>query len=1065
MVTLLFADLVGYTRLCSSLDVEQVFLLVRPLMNALRRRCEDLGGVVPVIEGDGFMAVFGAQFAQEDDPQRALFAAVEMQRLVEARRAAYGGEMGGLRVGLNTGEVLVAPSWESSGFSVSGDPVNVASRLSGVAGEGEVLVGTTLSRLVAFDGIFGDTQSVVVRNRVEPVTYRPLSWRVLEARNLDRRGLSSLPYVRPEADAALRALVHAGGSVHLVGEPGAGKSRALLEIEGQVGARALPTFAPSFVGPTVRSQLASALLTRVGDVLPVRHERALRAVAGQAVDSTEADADEILVEALQNGLRAWERAVLLVDDVHLCDERDRRLLRLLVAGLPAELVLVATSRSDDAYDLGCELLRLEPLDAGAVRTLVATLLPGAPERLVQLLVERSGGNPLYLEQAVQLLLEDGTVEVTPSGCEVRRPEQLAAVPVAMRLFVSSRLDLLDDRSRDLLSLAAVVGDPVDLDLLRHLDNRRLDQGDVVEVLVEKGLLRWVEGPVLRFKHQIVRDVAYERLLRSHRTGLHRVASEWYAVLPVSGLLGAEASHLEAAIGLGDADCDLVRRAVTVLGNLALSLLDEATGEAVVALDRADTLAAAHPQCEVDLVPLVVTRANALELLGLPAALQVSTRAVALARERGDQRLLADALLALAVAEHWLDEPPVDSVASEAEALLDALGDQAGRARLRLDRAYFQAPEDLRTLLTAAEDAYRVAVLTGDARLATRAALELAEFLPVRDPGEADRWRKVAEAGMRPHDVVAPARLAMAQVQTDSVTLEPVRQLASAERLRRAASAAALPRSAFYADVFTMEAATELGRLDVVERLMPGLLQQTVERPLPMVLIQLHLRTVALRARQGRLPEVDAALAAADEIVQKTGAFLEAAVGEARGTVLLERGHFAAALNQLDRAHALDLDLEQPALGLRLSLTRLVAALSSGRRLPNSELQLLRETARTIGAPAVAALAARWLELDELLRAPHSHDLDLPPAPDLATARALDHEIAVLSGGDPDGLLAAAAEWATLGTVVWTARALVWHSAITGVSHPEATDLLVLLDAPPELAGRLGAQVARRRVAD
>jgi class 3 adenylate cyclase len=142
VVSVLFADLAGYTALAEALDPEEVFGVVRPWMTDLRLIVEGHGGTVPQVMGDGFMAVFGVPTAHDDDPERAVRAALAMvsqARQLASRQAAVA--FPGLHVGVNTGEVMVAPSREASGFAIVGDTVNVASRLAGLAVAGQVIVG------------------------------------------------------------------------------------------------------------------------------------------------------------------------------------------------------------------------------------------------------------------------------------------------------------------------------------------------------------------------------------------------------------------------------------------------------------------------------------------------------------------------------------------------------------------------------------------------------------------------------------------------------------------------------------------------------------------------------------------------------------------------------------------------------------------------------------------------------------------------------------------------------------------------------------------------------------
>jgi tetratricopeptide (TPR) repeat protein len=469
--------------------------------------------------------------------------------------------------------------------------------------------------------------------------------------------------------------------------------------------------------------------------------------------------------------------------------------------------------------------------------------------------------------------------------------------------------------------------------------------------------------------------------------------------------------------------------------------------------------AAHPRCEADLLPLLVAKASALERLTLPHEADVAS-AVALdaARRRGDEDLLAEALLTRAAVEVLHTPALAPSVLDEALQLLERRGDEAGLARLRWQRAWREVDGGLDIPLALTERAHHVGVMTGDQRLAAGAALDLAMQLPARDLDEAARWERAAAAVLREHDVVAPAKLAYARAYRESVRHEPALELAAALDLQRAGNAAALGRYEHYGRLFALEALTDLGRLEDAEALLDVVLADAEDRPVLTFVVNVGCREVALRARQGRVAEADAALTRVRALLQDDAAYYEAALLDAEGVALLERGHFDAAHTALDRAHALDVDIDQPALGLRVQLRRMVAALSAGRQVPLVDTRQLRVTARGMGAPTIAALASRWFELHDALRAHNDHFLDLPEAPDLPEARALDREITVLRAGDPDGLLDAAREWSTLGSVVWTARALLWHSELTGTEHPEADELLRVLQSPEGLAEAFRAQV-------
>src|SRR5438874_6207100 len=170
LVTVLFADLAGYTAMAAELDPEDVYLAVRPWMTAMRLIVEDHGGSVPQIMGDGFMAVFGVPAAHEDDAERAVRAGLELIRYGARLRDGEDPRFPGVHAGINSGEVLVGGSREASGFQIVGDPVNVASRLADAAAGGQLLVGEETRRLTRHAIRYGRRVMRSARGRREPVT-------------------------------------------------------------------------------------------------------------------------------------------------------------------------------------------------------------------------------------------------------------------------------------------------------------------------------------------------------------------------------------------------------------------------------------------------------------------------------------------------------------------------------------------------------------------------------------------------------------------------------------------------------------------------------------------------------------------------------------------------------------------------------------------------------------------------------------------------------------------------------------------------------------------------------
>ncbi len=1072
VVAVVFADLAGYTQLCEALDPEEVHLLVRPLMNGLRRACLELGGDVPSIEGDGFMAVFGAVRTSEDAPLRALAAAVQMQRLVEERRAAYGPELPRLRVGVNLGEVLVAPSWERGGFSVSGDAVNVGSRLCTAAAPGEVLVASVLLPGVPTSLRWSEETQFTVRHRELPVAARKLVWEDGRALPDSRRLPSSTPFVGREA--LLTALDEALGTALLVGEPGVGKSRCAREWAARSGRLVLAAGCPSF-----RAGDESALATELARGLPASWledhppilRRRLRKLAGLAVDTHEADPVDAQLEALVTVLLARamvEPLLLLVDDLHWATESELSLVGALVGR--AGIAVLATCRPDGAPVLASPAIVVPPLDPSASAELVELLLPGASGELAGFLSERAGGVPLFLEQCSQLLLDKGTVELTVDGAVLRQPDQLRQVPTVMRMFVTGRLDLLEPDEREVLALASVSGDVVEPDLLRHLARR--DVSEDVESVVTRGLLRWEpgqDGAQLRFRHALVRDVAYEGLLRGRRVEQHRAAADWYSVRLPHGAMAARAAHLEAALmlseGRGEPDCTLAGETLLALLAHAHGLVQERPTGALEVLRRAESIVDHLGICELDRVDLDLALGEVLEVLGDDdRALASVTAARAAAEAAGDRSGTAQALLLEATLRTHTQPAVADALFAAAQAVYVELDDLVGIAKVEAQRAYADMGEAPSRIPAAYVRAYDAAQRAGDARMASIAAQLVAFHATFHGRPYLDEWCGHAEALLRPDDEAGRCRILVGRTMVDLQALELADALRHGREALRLAQDIGVNHVARNATWAACDAATLQGELVLAEELLVGSQRIAEARPTDHQRFDALVSEAILRSRQGRRTDADRALAALGPMADSIGLAYVREATACRAQVAADSGHFADVPALAQDVMALDAEIEQSFWSLRPGLLRLQCLVLSRRRVSFADGETLRREARERGAPAIAAIAVRWLELDDLLKGERPLiELHLPALPDLADARAVDHALHAFLTGDWSRLLAAADEWQTLGVTAWPAVALFWYAELTGDDSrtAEARELLHLVGAPEDLEPKLRAHVAGR----
>lgn len=1077
VVAVLFADLAGYTRLAASLDPEDVHVLIRPIMNGLRRACTDLGGSVPAIEGDGLMAVFGALRDSEDMAARALSAAVAMQSLVAERRAAYGPDLPALRIGVNLGEVLVAPSWETDGFSVSGDAVNVGSRLCDVAGPDEVLVASALLTAVPSGLRWSEEHRIEVRGRELPVLARQLMWR--EGAVPDGRRIPSTTTLLGR-DELLRGMDRAAGRVLLVGEPGVGKTRVAREWAARrhddAGVRVLTAACPSFRAEAqvaAVAELAGAVPAEWLAGQPEAARRRLRRLRGERVDSAEPDRVEDQVAALVELLaqRRGELAVV-IDDVHWATPVELQLLTSLLA--VDGLAVVVTSRRDGVPALACPQLDVEPLTVEHSRLVVDQLLPGAPEELVAFLTARAGGVPLYLEQCAHLLLEERTVEMDSGRAVVAHPERLRRVPTVMRLFVTGRLDLLDERERDVLAAASISGEVVVPDLLRHLC--RGDVAEVADGLVARGLLQWeasVAGPRLRFRHALVRDVAYESLTRARRVEQHRAAADWYSVRLPAGALAARAAHLEAALeltrGRAAPDCALARDTQMALLAHAHGLVQENPSGSLEVLARVVALLEQYASCELDQLDTQLLLADVHEVLGQHVeAREAAARARGLAVAAQDRHGEAQALLLQGMTFVLSDPERARELLDDAMAAFVELDDAVGQAKVHVAGAYALQGDSLAQIAVAFSAAYDAARRAGDMAMAATAAQTVAFHAFLRGRPYLEEWLDHANALARPDDVGGRSRLLAGRALVELAAMSPAHALVHAQEAAELGSSVGVRQVVSNAVWVATEAAVAIGDLELAEALLERAADHAAARPTSHQRFDVLVATALLRGRQGRPAEADDALEEVSELAVELGRAYDRERAWCAAVRACETARWQEAVPLLDHVIEADRAGEQPFLSLRPRLVRLQCQVMAGQRVSFVESDALRRDSREWGAAPVDAISQRWLEVDDLLKGERpAIALQLPPLPDLAEARAVDHLLHGLLDGDDDRLVAAAAEWRSLGVSAWTAVPLVWHAHLTGEDTHlvDAREVLAACGAPDDaetlLRERLRSFVPRR----
>jgi len=565
VVTVIFADLVGFTGRAERLDPEDVWAMLTSYYASLREEIESRGGTVAKFIGDAVMGVFGAPVAQGDDPERAVRAALGIRQRISQVSAADSDRDLKVHIGVNTGEAFVAldARLEEGEATVAGDVVNTAARLQTAAPANAILVGEETFRCTRSIIDYAPVEPLMVKGKELPVA----AWRVRSAsRPAGERPAPDIPMVGRDSELAILAGVwqHVLAErqprlVTILGLPGVGKSRLAAEFVAAVreaGARtvlgrSLP-YGKSSAYDAFAQQVRSVAGVLGGDPADVVVQKLRRTVEGLL---GEAGAEEIvghlaLIIGLQadvpaaagtvrgrhvlfasarrfaEALASRQPTVLVFEDLHWADSSLLDLIELLSAQVgPAPLLLVAAARPElrttvpgwGESGLASVDLRLEPLGHEHSRELADRLLARATQQVLgqsaDTISETGEGNPLFIEELVASVTERSS----------SAPSQL---PTSIRGIIAARLDSIPAPERAVLLDASVVGRVFWDGALAQLTPSRGRLPELLASLEGRDLIR--REPVsrlpgqqqFRIKHALIRDVAYAALPRAKRRNAH-----------------------------------------------------------------------------------------------------------------------------------------------------------------------------------------------------------------------------------------------------------------------------------------------------------------------------------------------------------------------------------------------------------------------------------------------------------------------------------------------------------------------------------------------------------------
>jgi adenylate cyclase len=613
-VTVLFADLSGFTSLSEQLDPEVIQALQNELFEELTAAVQEFGGFVDKFVGDALLALFGAPHAHEDDPERALRAALAMLERtarLDARWRRRAGLPLTLHIGINTGAVVAGGfgAGNAKSYSVTGDTVNTAQRLQSLAGVGEVLVGAATYRLARHAFGFEPLGEVVLKGKSGQHAVHRLIGALdtpREARGLEALGLSA-PLIGRDAElhrmleCLERTVAGDAHVVRLIGDAGIGKSRLVRELLARVadderfGSVVVRRTACSPLGEQHFGALGAIVRSAYGiapnDSTTATRKKLAEGIAELGLSPSEGaelmpSLDHVIglgaVEAGQNQMepeqlkrqihfalrtlfeRRLARApvLLVVEDLHWADAASLEALRLLADRLDrTRLMIVLTHRP--AFEAGAlatsrtnhVTIRLSPLQIPSSHALIDALFGGSPlpQELRGRIVERAGGNPLFIEEIVRGLIENGTLAREGSSWRTLANDGAAEIPLNIQGILLARLDRLPREARALAQEAAVVGPSFDAALLRTITSDPSRVRNQLDLLLDAEVIDEEPGSGLearyRFTQSLLQDVIYQNLLVQRRTELHgRIGRALEARTP------AGIERLEDLVALGHHFC-------------------------------------------------------------------------------------------------------------------------------------------------------------------------------------------------------------------------------------------------------------------------------------------------------------------------------------------------------------------------------------------------------------------------------------------------------------------------------------------------------------------------------
>jgi class 3 adenylate cyclase/tetratricopeptide (TPR) repeat protein len=586
-VTALFSDLSGYTAITEKLDPEEVGQITGRIIDGIKAIVGTYEGFIEKFAGDGVLILFGVPRSHEDDPLRAIRAAKEVHGFVEQLSPQYEKKIGrslSMHSGINTGLVVSGEIDPQKGtHSVTGDTINVASRLSDLAEAGDILVGAETYKASKGQFTFETLEPTKVKGKSEAISlYKLLSDRnLLSKHSGSHRRISSEMVGRDlEMDRlelqVMKAINGEGSVINVIGEAGIGKSRLMAELkkkdvmsrvtslEGRaisIGKnlsfhpiidllkqwaeiteddpenRALDKLEKAVKEghPEQAHEILPFLATLMGMKLTGRYADRIKDVKGEALE-------RLIVKNVRDLLIKGSEVrpiVFIMEDFHWADTSSIDLLDTMYRLVEShKIVFINVFRpgylepwNDKIAAIGQKYpakyveIELRPLEKHNCETLIENMLriKGLPYGVRDQIVDRAGGNPFFIEEVVRSLIDEGAIVRGDTGFEVTEKIRTVVIPPTINDVLMARIDRLEEKTRELIKVASVIGRSFFVRVLKDvavsIDNVDQRLSYLKDIQLIRDRIRMQEIEYL-FKHALTQETAYESILLQKRGVIH-----------------------------------------------------------------------------------------------------------------------------------------------------------------------------------------------------------------------------------------------------------------------------------------------------------------------------------------------------------------------------------------------------------------------------------------------------------------------------------------------------------------------------------------------------------------